>query len=90
MTDFDEPNDPSWLRAYDWLELNKLQSAYKDGGDDALQEACRNLMDKDLMQFARITCAYMPDQTPQHIKDALEDDGYTFQQLIELAEKSPY
>ena len=37
MTDFDEPKDPSWLLAFDWVELNKLQRAYKDGGDDALE-----------------------------------------------------
>jgi hypothetical protein len=47
-------------------------------------------MHKDLLQFARIACAYMPDQIPQRIKDALEDDGYTFEALIELAKKTPY
>jgi hypothetical protein len=90
MTDFDEPKNPSCLWAFDWLQLNKLQRAYKDGGDDALEGECRDLMNKDLLQFARIVCAYMPDQMPQRIKDALEDDGYTLQQLIELAEKNPY
>ena len=87
MTDFDEPKDPSWLLAFDWVQLNKLQRAYKDGGDDALEGACRDLMNNDLLQFARIACAYMPDHMPQRIKDALEDDGYTLQGLIELAEK---
>jgi hypothetical protein len=29
----------------------------------------------------------MPDHMPQRIKDALEDDGYTLQGLIELAQK---
>jgi len=87
MTDFEEPKDPSWLRDLDWVELDRLQRAYEDGGDDALERACRDLMNKDLLQFARIACAYMPDQMPQCIKDALEDDGYTFQELIELAKK---
>jgi hypothetical protein len=87
MTDFDEPKDPSWLLAFDWVELNKLQRAYKDGGDDALEGACRELMNKDMPQFARIACAYMPDQMPQRIKEALEDDGYSFEELIELAKK---
>jgi hypothetical protein len=87
MTAFDEPKDPSWLRAYDWVQLHKLQRAYKDGGDDALEGACRDLMNTDMLQFARIVCAYMPDQMPQRIKDAVEDDGYTFQELIELAKK---
>ena len=76
---FDEPQDPSWLLAFDWVELNKLHRAYKDGGDDALEGACRDLMNNDLLQFARIACAYMPDHMPQRIKDALEDDGYTLQ-----------
>ena len=35
MTDFDEPKDPSWLLAFDWVELNKLQRAYKHAGEDA-------------------------------------------------------
>ena len=85
MTDFDEPKDPSWLLAFDWVELNKLQRAYKDGGDDALEGACRELMNKDMPQFARIACAYMPDQMPQrpcsdtvqvkkHAKKCIGDD----------------
>ena len=87
MPDFDEPTDPSWLRDLDWVELNKLQRAYKDGGEDALEAACRDLMNKDMHQFARIACAYMPDQMPQRIKEALEDDGYTIQEFIELAKR---
>ena len=90
MTDFDEPKDPSWLRAIDWVEINKLQRAHRDGGDDALEEACRDLMNLDMPQFARIALAYMPDQMPQRIKDALEADGYTVQELIELAKKRQY
>jgi hypothetical protein len=87
MTDFEEPKDPSWLRDLDWIQLNRLQCTHNDGGDDALERACRDLMDKDALQFARIVCAYMPDEMPQRIKDALEDDGYTFEELIELAKK---
>jgi hypothetical protein len=62
-----------------------LERAYKDGGDGALEEACRDLMNNDLQQFARIACAYLPDHMPQRIKDVLEDDGFTLQELIELA-----
>ena len=87
MTDFGKPKDPEWLRAIDWLRLSKLERAYKDGGDDALKVACRDLMNNDLLQFARIACAYLPDHMPQHIKDGLEDDGFTLQELIELAKK---
>jgi hypothetical protein len=29
----DEPEDPSWLLDHDWLEINKLRQAYKDGGE---------------------------------------------------------
>jgi hypothetical protein len=39
------------------------------------------------MQFARVACAYDPEHMPQRIKDAVEDAGYTFQELIELAKK---
>jgi hypothetical protein len=87
MTDFQEPKDPSWLRDPDWIQLNDLQRAHQDGGDDALERACRELMNKDALQFARIVCAYMPDEMPQRVKDALEYDGYTFEELIELAKK---
>ena len=58
MTDFDEPKDPSLLWDLDWVEINKLRRAYKDGGDDALEGACRDLMNKNMHQFARIACAY--------------------------------
>ena len=87
MIDFDEPKDPGWLLAIDWVRLNKLERAYKYGGDDALEGACRDLMNNDLQQFARIACAYLPDHMPQRIKGALEDDGFTLQELIELAKK---
>jgi hypothetical protein len=87
VTDLDEPRDPGWLEAIDWVQLNKLERAYKDGGDDALEGACRDLMNNDLQQFARIVCAYLPDHMSQRIKDALEDDGFTLQELIELAKK---
>jgi hypothetical protein len=91
MTDFNEqPKAPSWLRDVDWIQLNKLQCTHKEGGDDALERACRDLMDQDALQFARIVCAYMPDEVPQRVKDALEDDGCTFEELIELAKKSQH
>ena len=90
MAEFNEPKDPSWLRDLDWIQLNKLQCAHQDGGDDALERACRDLMDKDALQFARIVCAYMPDEMPQRVKDALEDDGCTFEELIELAKKKQH
>ena len=80
----DEPEDPSWLRDHDWLELNKLLHAYKDGGDEAVKKAFRDLLEKDALQFARVECAYNPSRMPQQFKDAIEDTGYTFQELIEL------
>jgi hypothetical protein len=74
--DHDEPEDPPWLRDHDWLELNKLFHAYQDGGDEAVKKAFRDLLEKD---------AYNPSRMPQQFKDAIEDAGYTFQELIELA-----
>ena len=56
-----------------------------DGGDDALDKAWRDLLEKDVLQFARVACAYAPDSMPQRINEAVEDAGYTFQKLIELA-----
>ncbi|MGB8629181.1 MAG: hypothetical protein WCD69_07300 [Xanthobacteraceae bacterium] len=85
MTRDDEPEDSSWLQDHDWLELNKLLRAYKDGGDEAIKKAFRDLLEKDALQFARVACAYDLNRTPQQFKDAIEDTGYTFQELIELA-----
>jgi hypothetical protein len=86
MTD-DEPRDSTWLKDLDWVEVNKLRRAYKDGGDKAVEKAWKDLLKKDAMQFARVACAYDPEHMPQRIKDAVEDAGYTFQELIELAKK---
>src|SRR6516164_6926789 len=83
--DDDKPEDPSWLRDHDWRELSKLLHAYKDGGDEAVKKAFRDLLEKDALQFARVACAYNPSRMPQQFKDAIEDTGYTFQELIELA-----
>ena len=49
--DDDEPEDPSWLRDHDWLELNKLLHAYKDGGDEAVKKAFRDLLEKDALSL---------------------------------------
>jgi hypothetical protein len=72
---------------FDWLEVNKLRKVYKCGGRPALVKAWGELKDKDPLQFALIACAYNPDHMPQRIKDAIEDAGYTLQELIELAKK---
>jgi hypothetical protein len=90
MTEPDEPEDTSWLKDHDWIEVNKLRRAYKEGGAQALQKAWGELMDKDAVQFARVACAYAPDRMPQIIKDGVEDEGYTFQELIELAKKKQH
>jgi hypothetical protein len=85
MIEDNEPEDPSWLWDHDWLELNKLLHAYKDGGDEAVKKAFRDLFEKDALQFARVACAYNPSRMPQQFKDAIEAAGYTFQELIALA-----
>ena len=86
MTDDDELEDPSWLEDLDWIEVNKLRRAYKDGGEDLLKKAWRDLYFKDVRQFVRVACAYDPDRI-RPIKDAFEDAGYTLQDLVELAKK---
>jgi hypothetical protein len=85
MTEDDEPEDPSWLKDRDWVEVNKLRHAFKDGGGKALVKAWRDLLDKDALQFSRVMCAYFPDRA-RHIEDAIEERGYTLE-LIELAKK---
>lgn len=86
MTEFDKPEDPTWLRDLDWIEVNHLRRAYKDGGKDTLIKAWRDLYFKDVQQFIRVACAYDPGRI-RPIKDAFEDAGFTFQDLIQLAEK---
>ena len=89
MTDDDEPEDPSWLKDHDWIEVKKLRRAYKEGGADALVKAWGNLYRKDVQQFIRVACAYDPGRI-RRIKEAFEDSGYTFQDLIELAKKKQH
>jgi hypothetical protein len=90
MTNEDDPADPSWLRDLDWIELNKLRRAYDTGGEEELDKAIHDLMRRDPLQFARVACAYDPKNMPQRIKDAVEETGYTFQELIELAKKKQH
>jgi hypothetical protein len=75
MTEFDEPEEPSWLHDLDWVEVNKLRRAYKDGGDDALEKAWKDLLEKDVLQFARVACAYAPDSMPRRRQDISAADG---------------
>ena len=49
-----------------------------------------DLLEKDVLQFARVACAYDPDHMPQHLKGAVEEAGYTFQELIGLAKKKQH
>jgi hypothetical protein len=90
MTEDDDLlEDPSRLKDHDWIEVNKLRRAYEDGGDDALVRAWWDLYRKDLDQFSRIACAYDPDHM-RRIRDAVENAGYTFQGLSELAKKKQH
>jgi hypothetical protein len=90
MTEDDDLlEDPSWLKDHDWIEVNKLRHAYEDGGDDALVKAWGDLYRKDLAQFSRVACAFDPDHM-RRIRDAVENAGYTWQELIELAKKKQH
>ncbi|MGC2076314.1 MAG: hypothetical protein WA728_09855 [Xanthobacteraceae bacterium] len=70
--DDDEPEDHSWLLDHDWLEINKLRRACKDGGDKALDNGLVDLLETDAMQFGRIACAFDPNNMPQRFKDLVE------------------
>jgi len=87
--DDDLLEDPSWLKDHDWIEVNKLRRAYEDGGDDALVKAWGDLYRKDLAQFSRVACAFDRGHL-RRIRDAVENAGYTFQDLIELAKKKQH
>ena len=77
------------VRYSNWIEVNKLRRAYKDGGVDALVKASADLYRKDLDQFNRVACAFDPGHM-RRIRDAVENAGYTFQGLSELAKKKQY
>ena len=87
MTEGGEPEDPSGLRDLDWVEVNKLRRAYKEGGKKAVKKAWRDLLEKDVVRFTRVGCAYWPDGMPKVLEDALEAMGYTMRELIDLAKK---
>jgi hypothetical protein len=90
MTEDDDLlEDPSWLKDHDWIEVNNLRRAYEDGGKDALVKAWAHLYRKDFDQFTRVACAVDPGHL-RRIRDAVENAGYTFQDLIELAKKKQH
>jgi hypothetical protein len=90
MTEDDDLlEDPSWLKDHDWIEVNKLRRAYEDGGRDGLVKAWADLYRKDFDQFTRVACAFDPDHR-RRIRDAVENAGYTFQDLIALAKKKQH
>jgi hypothetical protein len=88
MTEDDELHDPSRLKDHDWVEVNKLRNARKEGGN-ALARAWGELFHKDLAQFTRVAFALIPDHQ-QDVEDAIERAGYTVQELIELAKKKQH
>ena len=52
-----------------------------------MEKAWRDLLEKDLLQFTRVGCAYFTTGMPKVLEDALEAMGYTMRELIDLAKK---
>src|SRR5258707_415563 len=68
----DEPfevADSSLLTDADWAEINKLQRAYKDGGEKGLSKAMGELAKNDALRFVTVAAAFFPDMMREAIKD---------------------
>jgi hypothetical protein len=73
--------NPSILTDADWLELNKLRTAFETGGQEALQRAYREL-GKDPVRYIRVMSAIYPNEVQASIKDAVAKRGLTEQDIL--------
>ena len=79
--------DTSGLTDADWAEINKLSSAYEEGGRARLSKALDELTNGDPVRSVRILGAFFPDMIREVIKDAMAERGITEEELRELVRK---
>jgi hypothetical protein len=81
-----EIQDTSGLTDSDWVEINKLRNAYKNGGRKAFAIALDQLA-KDPIRYAVVIGAFYPDMVRETIRDQMAEAGITEEDLRELIQK---
>jgi hypothetical protein len=76
----------SFLTDADWAEINKLNRAFKSGGEAALRKAYRELAEHP-SRWVRVFGAFFPDKLREILKDKMAEVGLTDDDLIELDRK---
>ena len=83
----DEPGiqDTSSLTDADWVEIDKLNHAYKADGVEGLQKAFEHLLQHDPVRAARILGAFYPQGIG--LADQLAEHGLTAEDFREMTQK---
>ena len=63
-------SDHAGLTDADWLEVNKLRSAYITGGNPSLSTALEEFCKRNAIAYIRVLNAILPNQ----IREALKED----------------
>jgi hypothetical protein len=63
-------SDHPGLTDADWLEVNKLRSAYITGGNPSLGKALEDFCKRNAIAYIRVLNAILPNQ----IREALKED----------------
>jgi hypothetical protein len=64
-------SDHPGLTDADWLEVNKLRSAYITGGNPSLSTALEDFCKRNAIAYIRVLNAILPNR----IREALSEDG---------------
>src|SRR6185369_3361582 len=78
--------DASGLTNADWAEINRLKSAYANGGDKAFSEALKELDDNPTLRI-RVLGAFFPEMVRETILDAMAASGTTEEDVLDLIRK---
>ena len=61
--------DRADLTDADWLQINKIRSAYNIGGTPALSKALADFCKEDVICYIRVLNAILPNQIRERIKE---------------------
>jgi hypothetical protein len=81
-----EIQDTSGLTDADWIEINKLRKAYRNGGRKTFEIALDRLA-KDPIRYVVVIGAFFPDMMRETIRDQMAEAGITEEDLRELIQK---
>lgn len=76
--------DTSGLTDADWAEINRLRKIYDEKGGEGLNKAFAELMQKDLIRYARVVDAFFPNELTEALKDEMAERGMTEEDVREL------